>query len=41
VIYKTQKPVFHKELYGDWNPVTKRISKEKRIEKISELLQPK
>jgi 2-oxoglutarate ferredoxin oxidoreductase subunit beta len=41
IIYKIQKPVFHKELYGDWNPVTKRMSKEKRIEKIYELLQLK
>jgi len=40
IIYKIQKPVFHKQLYGEWNPVTKRISKEKRREKISELLQP-
>ena len=40
IIYKIQKLVFHKELYGDWNPVLKRMSKEKRREKISELLQP-
>ncbi|MGB2696638.1 MAG: thiamine pyrophosphate-dependent enzyme [Candidatus Zixiibacteriota bacterium] len=41
IIYKTQKPPFHKELYGDWNPVMKRMSKERRREKISELLQAK
>jgi 2-oxoglutarate ferredoxin oxidoreductase subunit beta len=40
VIYRIQKPVFHKELFGDANPVMKRMSKEKRREKISELLQP-
>ena len=41
IIYKIEKPVFHKELCGEWNPVLKRISKENRREKISELLQPK
>jgi 2-oxoglutarate ferredoxin oxidoreductase subunit beta len=39
IIYKIQKPVFHKELYGEWNPIKKRLSKEKRREKTSEFLQ--
>jgi len=41
VIYKKLKPVFHRELYGDWNPVSKRISKEERRKRILELLEPK
>ena len=41
VIYRTTKPVFHKELYGDHNPITKKITKSKRIEKISEILEVK
>ena len=41
VIYKKLKPTFHGELYGDFNPVLKRMSQEKRREKISELLRPK
>ena len=41
VIYRTTKPVFHKELYGDHNPITKRITKSKRIEKIREILEVK
>jgi 2-oxoglutarate ferredoxin oxidoreductase subunit beta len=38
VIYKVKKPTFHKELYGDWNPVSKRISKEDRRKRILDLL---
>jgi 2-oxoglutarate ferredoxin oxidoreductase subunit beta len=39
IIYrKKDKPVFHKALYGDWNPVTKRLSKEERIRKVEGLL---
>ena len=41
VIYRTTKPVFHKELYGDHNPITKKITKSKRIEKIREILEVK
>ncbi len=38
IIYKTQKPVFHRELYGDWNPVVKRMSKDERRKKVVDLL---
>ncbi len=41
VIYKIQKPPFHKELYGDWNPVMKRMSKEERRKRILNLFQPR
>lgn len=41
IIYKTQKPVFHEELYGDHNPVTKKLSREKRLNVISAILTPK
>jgi 2-oxoglutarate ferredoxin oxidoreductase subunit beta len=40
IIYKEDKPVFHNALYGDWNPVTKRISKEERLKKVDTLLTP-
>ncbi|UCB52427.1 MAG: 2-oxoacid:ferredoxin oxidoreductase subunit beta [Candidatus Zixiibacteriota bacterium] len=40
IIYQEKKPVFHQELYGDWNPVTKRMSREERIEKVKGLLAP-
>ncbi len=36
--YRVEKPVFHKALYGDWNPVTRRIPRESRLKKIEELL---
>ena len=38
VIYRTQKPIFHKELYGDHNPVKNSLSREERIEKIKNIL---
>lgn len=41
VIYRVKKPVFHEELYGIHNPITKRFPREKRLEKIGKILQPK
>jgi len=38
VFYQINKPVFHKELFGDWNPVKRRLSKEVRRERIKGLL---
>lgn len=38
VIYKIKKPVFHRELYQDWNPVLKRLLKEERIERVKKLI---
>ncbi len=40
VFYKVKKPVFHKELYGNWNPVKNNWNKKKRLEKVEEFLQP-
>jgi len=34
VYYQIQKPVYHKELYGDHNPITNRLSRDTRLEKI-------
>jgi 2-oxoglutarate/2-oxoacid ferredoxin oxidoreductase subunit beta len=39
IIYKVKRPVYHRELYGDHNPVTKPMPKEKRKENIARLLQ--
>lgn len=38
IIYQKKKPVFHQALYGDWNPVTKRVSRKQRIETIEAIL---
>jgi 2-oxoglutarate ferredoxin oxidoreductase subunit beta len=38
VFYQTQKPTYHIELYGDHNPVLKRLPREKRLGKIQNLL---
>ena len=40
IIYRKKKPVFHQALYGDWNPLTRRTSREERIEKVTGLLAP-
>jgi 2-oxoglutarate ferredoxin oxidoreductase subunit beta len=40
IIYQKKKPVFHQALYGDRNPVTQRMSREERIEKVKGLLAP-
>jgi 2-oxoglutarate ferredoxin oxidoreductase subunit beta len=40
VFYKVKKPVFHKELMGDWNPVKKKQGKKERLKTVEEFLQP-
>jgi 2-oxoglutarate ferredoxin oxidoreductase subunit beta len=39
VIYEEKKPIFHKALYGDWNPVNTRMSRKERQEAVAKLLQ--
>jgi 2-oxoglutarate ferredoxin oxidoreductase subunit beta len=38
VIYRKKNPVYHKGLYGNFNPVLESLSREKRLEKIKNLL---
>jgi 2-oxoglutarate ferredoxin oxidoreductase subunit beta len=38
IMYRRDKPAFHQALYGDWNPVIRRSSKEERIRKVERLL---
>jgi 2-oxoglutarate ferredoxin oxidoreductase subunit beta len=40
IIYQVEKPVYHRELYGDFNPVKQRRSREERIKAIKSLLTP-
>ena len=40
VFYEVEKPVFHKELHGDWNPVVDKHSREERIERVKSLINP-
>lgn len=40
VIYNVEKPVFHKELMGDWNPVKSKKNKNQRLKLIKEILTP-
>lgn len=40
VIYRVKKPVFHKALYGDWNPVLKCMSKKEKQDAVAKLLRP-
>jgi len=41
IIYKEEKPPYHRELYADFNPVTNRLPREERIKRIERLLFPK
>jgi len=41
VFYKVKKPVFHKELYGDWNPLRNKIHRKERLNQVKHLLRPK
>jgi 2-oxoglutarate ferredoxin oxidoreductase subunit beta len=41
IFYRTQKPVYHKKLYGDHNPISKRLSRSTRLEKIHRILETK
>ena len=38
VFYRTTKPIYHSELYGDHNPVTNRLSRDIRLDKIRKIL---
>jgi len=38
VFFRTKRPVYHKELYGDHNPITKRLSRDTRLDKIRKIL---
>jgi 2-oxoglutarate ferredoxin oxidoreductase subunit beta len=38
VFYNAYKPIFHKELYGDHNPVMKRMNRKERLKRIMDLL---
>ena len=40
ILYRVRKPTFHKELYGDWNPILNRLSRKERAERILRLVQP-
>jgi 2-oxoglutarate ferredoxin oxidoreductase subunit beta len=40
IFYQVEKPVFHKALYKDWNPVVKKMSKKERRERVKALITP-
>lgn len=39
VFYQVSKPVFHRELYGEWNPVKNRLLRKERLEKIKRFIE--
>ncbi len=41
VFYRSNNPIYHKELYGDNNPVSNSLSRETRLEKIRKILELK
>jgi len=38
VFYRTHRSIYHKELYGDHNPIANRLSRETRLNKIRKIL---
>ncbi len=40
IFHQEARGVYHKSLYGDLNPINDNLSREKRLEKIKELLKP-
>lgn len=41
IFYQQKKSPYHQELYGNWNPVEKRLSKKERRARIMDLVTPK
>jgi 2-oxoglutarate ferredoxin oxidoreductase subunit beta len=41
IFYRATRPVYHKELYGDHNPITKKVPRTVRLEKIQKILESK
>ncbi|MFX1371733.1 MAG: thiamine pyrophosphate-dependent enzyme [Promethearchaeota archaeon] len=41
VFYRTNRPVYHKELYGDHNPINNKLSRNERLDKIRKILESK
>ena len=39
IFYEILKPIYHKELYGDHNPIYNRLSREERLSKIRKILE--
>jgi len=39
VVYEKDKMPYHKELYGDWNPVKQRITREDKLKSVRELIE--
>ena len=41
IFYQMTKPIFHRELYGEWNPVKNRLNKDERLERIKHFFEEK
>ena len=41
IFYQMTKPIFHRELYGEWNPVKNRFNRDERLERIKHFLEGK
>jgi 2-oxoglutarate ferredoxin oxidoreductase subunit beta len=40
LFFQVKKPPFHREIYGDWNPVTKKLTKEQLRKQVKLLVTP-
>ncbi|MFW9988783.1 MAG: hypothetical protein ACFFC3_09025 [Candidatus Odinarchaeota archaeon] len=41
IFNRIYRPVYHKELFGDHNPINDKISRDKRLEKIRKIIESK
>ena len=41
IFYRTQRPIYHKELYGDYSHITNRLSRDTRLDKIRKIFESK
>ena len=39
IFYQTKKPIFHQELYGEWNPIKNRFSRTEKIDRVKHFLE--
>lgn len=38
IFYQVEKPVYHKKLYEDWNPIEKKLSRDERLKTVERLI---
>lgn len=39
IYYQTEEPIYHEQLYGDFNPVKDKLSREERLERVKKIIE--